>query len=78
MVPGFFFHRHRIDIPGGSGLNAVIPMPNVDEFLFLPVMAGMWKQHEVWDGTYTIDDLLDANEMILVRSVREHDKISRS
>lgn len=59
-------------------MNAVIPMPNVDEFLFLPVMAGMWKQHEVWDGTYTIDDLLDANEMILVRSVREHDKISRS
>jgi len=31
----------------------------VDEFLFLPVSAGMWKQHELWDGTYTLDDLLD-------------------
>ena len=22
----------------------------------------MWKQHELWDGTYTLDDLLDAAE----------------
>jgi hypothetical protein len=26
----------------------------------------MWKQHEVWDGTYTLDDLLDAHEMLAV------------
>nr|DAP01124.1 MAG TPA: hypothetical protein [Caudoviricetes sp.] len=26
----------------------------------------MWKQHELWDGTYTFSDLLDAHEMILV------------
>ncbi|WP_169749400.1 DUF6889 family protein [Megasphaera cerevisiae] len=26
----------------------------------------MWKQHEVWDGTYTLRDLLDAHEMIMV------------
>lgn len=30
-------------------------------------MAGMWQQHEVWDGTYNIDDLLDAHEMLLVK-----------
>ena len=58
-------------------MNAVIPMPNVDEFLFLPVMAGMWRQHEVWDGTYTVDDLLDAVEMIMVRQAREIEKGSR-
>ena len=58
-------------------MNAVIPMPNVDEFLFLPVMAGMWRQHEVWDGTYTIDDLLDAVEMIMVRQARENEKQQR-
>ena len=23
----------------------------------------MWKQHELWDGTYTLDDLLDAAEL---------------
>ena len=40
--------------------------PNIDEFLFLPVAAGMWKQHELWDGTYTLDDLMDAVELILV------------
>ena len=58
-------------------MNAVIPMPNVDEFLFLPVMAGMWRQHEVWDGTYTIDDLLDAVEMIMARQARENEKQQR-
>ena len=31
----------------------------------------MWKQHELWDGTYTLDDLLDAEEMIRVK--REND-----
>lgn len=34
-------------------------------------MAGMWRQHEVWDGTYTIDDLLDAHEMLLVKGENE-------
>ena len=31
----------------------------------------MWKQHELWDGTYTLDDLLDAAELIQVRRVNE-------
>ena len=46
-------------------------MPNLDEFLFLPVSAGLWQQHELWDGTYTLDDLLDAVEMITVKRARE-------
>ena len=45
--------------------------PNVDEFVFLPVTAGMWRQHELWDGTYTLDDLLDAVEVIRVRRENE-------
>ena len=32
----------------------------------------MWKQHELWDETYTLDDLLDAVELIRVR--RENEK----
>ena len=44
---------------------------NVDEFAFLPVTAGMWQQHELWDGTYTLDDLLDAVEVIRVRRENE-------
>jgi hypothetical protein len=26
----------------------------------------MWKQHEVFDGTYNLDDLLDAHEVLAV------------
>ena len=46
--------------------------PNIDEFLFLPVAAGMWKQHELWDGTYTLDDLLDITELIRVRNENQN------
>ena len=46
--------------------------PNVDEFLFLPVSAGMWRQHELWDGTYTLDDLLDIVELIRVKHENEY------
>ena len=40
---------------------------NVDEVLFLPVAAGLWQQHELWDGTYTLNDLLDILEVLQVR-----------
>ena len=46
--------------------------PNVDEFLFLPVAAGMWNQHQLWDGTYTLDDLLDIVELIRVKHENEY------
>ena len=43
----------------------------MDEFAFLPVIYGFWRQNELWDGTYTIDDLLDIVEVISVRRARE-------
>ena len=46
--------------------------PNVDEFLFLPVSAGMWRQHELWGGTYTLDDLLEIAELIQVKHENEY------
>ena len=49
-----------------------VSCPNIDEFLFLPVAAGYWRQHELWDGTYTLDDLLDVTEMI--RVMRENEQ----
>ena len=49
-----------------------VKCPNIDEFLFLPVAAGFWRQHELWDGTYTLDDLLDITEMI--RVMRENER----
>ena len=27
----------------------------------------MWNQHELWDGTYTFNDFLDAIEIIQVK-----------
>ena len=33
----------------------------------MPVAAGFWRQYELWDGTYTLDDLLDAVELISVK-----------
>ena len=34
-------------------------------------MAGHWRQHELWDGTYTIDDLADMHEIMLVQAENE-------
>ena len=31
----------------------------------------MWRQHETWDGTYSLEDLLDAHEMLAVRAENE-------
>ena len=47
-------------------------LPNIDEFFFLPVALGYWKQHELWDGTYTLDDLLDIAELAEVRRENEN------
>ena len=46
-------------------------------------MAKMWKQCEVWDGTYTFSDLLDAHEILAVENenqhrAHEHDELQRS
>lgn len=40
----------------------------------------MWQQHEVFDGTYDFDDLLDAHEMMAVKAInakRAHDAAER-
>lgn len=31
-------------------------------------MLGVWKQHELWDGTYDLDDLLDVHEIEKVKA----------
>jgi len=43
--------------------------------LFAPVSAFYWRQYELWDGTYTLDDLLDILEMMAV--ARENDARAR-
>ncbi len=39
--------------------------------MYAPVAAGFWKQHELWDGTYTLDDLMDMIELMQVKSENE-------
>lgn len=39
---------------------------NIDFILYTPVLEGLWKQYELWDGTYVITDLLDIHEAMLV------------
>ena len=39
--------------------------------MYAPVLAGYWKQHEIWDGTYTLDDLLDITEVMIVKNENE-------
>ncbi|WP_432353904.1 DUF6889 family protein [Anaerotruncus rubiinfantis] len=34
-------------------------------------MAGRWQQHELWDGTYNINDLWDCLEIIAVQNENE-------
>ena len=72
MDAGGFFRRRRPELPSAGPGYTPYRAPNLNEFLFLPVSAGLWKQHELWDGTYTLDDLLDAAELIAVR--RENEK----
>jgi hypothetical protein len=45
-------------------------------------MSGEWRQHEVFDGTYIVDDLIDWHEMKIVkneneRRFREWEKIQK-
>jgi hypothetical protein len=36
-----------------------------------PVAAGLWRQHELFDGTYDIGDLLDVLEFLEVKTENE-------
>ena len=78
-VQGFFYRNTQQagDSPGRPGSIAdeiryyLRRSNNVSEYLFAPVMAGHWRQHELWDGTYTLDDLADMHEIMLVQSENE-------
>jgi hypothetical protein len=39
--------------------------------LWRPVAAELWRQHELTDGTYDIQDLLDAHEYLDVLEENE-------
>ena len=63
-----FFSRRRADFLTRPPEYIPAEAPNIDELAFLPVSAGLWRQHELWDGTYTLGDLLDAAELIALHA----------
>lgn len=67
-----FFRREQLAFEPVSEIDWIVAEPaNYDPYLFAPVAAGIWKQHELWDGTYTLDDLLDVHEMMAVKAENE-------
>lgn len=67
-----FFRRKQLDFEAVSEVDWIVAEPaNYDAFLFAPVVAGIWRQHELWDGTYSLEDLLDAHEMMVVKGENE-------
>jgi hypothetical protein len=32
----------------------------------------LWKQHELWDGTYDLEDLMDIHEILDVKAINEY------
>ena len=66
MESGVFFRRRRVGFVSRPAGFIPAEAANIDEMAFLPVAAGYWRQHEIWDGTYTLDDLMDIVELIQV------------
>lgn len=40
----------------------------MNAWVYAPVIAGRWQQHELWDGTYTFRDLLDVHEIMAIEA----------
>ena len=67
-----FFRREKLGFEAAFQPGWIVAEPvNYDAYLFAPVVDGMWRQHETWDGTYSLEDLLDAHEMLAVRRENE-------
>jgi hypothetical protein len=45
-----------------------MPFPTLDALCWTPVAAGLWRQHEISDGTYDLQDLLDVLEFLEVKN----------
>jgi hypothetical protein len=40
-------------------------------YCFGPVLKGYWRQHELWDGTYDLYDLIDIHLAMEAQSINE-------
>lgn len=67
---GFFQRRPLAFTPAQSrcagGILPLVSCVNIEEYAFVPIARGFWKQQELWDGTYTLGDFMDIMELIAV------------
>jgi hypothetical protein len=67
-----FFRRERVDTSDyGTVSWEVATYPTLSPMLMRPVAAGFWMLKETFDGTYTVDDLLDILEVMDLKSENE-------
>ena len=68
---GFFSRRRPAFL---SRPPAFLPTeaPNIDELAFLQVAAGLWRQHELWDGTYTLENGIQAGADLTIEDGTFH------
>jgi hypothetical protein len=48
-----------------------VPYPNINTLVFRPVIAGMWTHADLVRGVYSFHDLMEANELLDVKSANE-------
>lgn len=46
-------------------------LPTIDPLVWRVIGAGLWRQHESWDGTYDVGDLVDALEYLDIKAENE-------
>lgn len=54
------------DEEGPSAFEAA-SFPTLNPLLWRPIGAGLWRQHEIFDGTYDVGDLLEILEYLDVK-----------
>ena len=43
----------------------------IEAFCWRPVLAGLWRQHELYDGTYDLSDLVEVNAVLDIKAENE-------
>jgi hypothetical protein len=43
------------------------PFPTINAMVWRPVAAGLWRQCEMFDGTYDVQDLADVLEYLEIK-----------
>ena len=67
-----FFLRRRVDGDDRTALSfEPVRAVAIDEFLFAPVIGGLWTHKDVVTDVFDFEDLLDAHELLAIKSLNE-------